>query len=65
MRDGTWDTNLINYNINITSANYILFLHQEIEDYLKYLYITLIVIKKLSKKHLTRHQDVLRYKRVD
>lgn len=65
MRDGTWDTNLINYNINITSVNYILFLHQEVEDYFKYLYITLIVIKKLFKKHLTRHQDVLRYKRVD
>ncbi len=65
MRDGTWDTNLINYNINITSTNIILFLHQEIEDYLKYLYITLIVIKQLPKKHLTRHQDVLRYKRVD
>ncbi len=65
MRDGTWDTNLINYNINITSVNYILFLHQEVEDYFKYLYITLIVIKRLSKKVLTRHQDVLRYKRVD
>jgi hypothetical protein len=59
------NTSQINYNIIITSANIILFLYQETELYSKYLYITLIVIKLLLKKDLTRVLNDVLYKRVD